>query len=178
MMQELPTACAGFRHTCSAENARKLAEWIRDRGGVAVWRSVNLSDPSASWSTPAMDMCPNPHTTLRELNNCSVCDGGRFIPHKKPTWQADGEPVIITDPAEIGVSDDVEVKRFHVAVRTGGQGLTIKVSDGGSRRIRSEVEKAGEGAYHWFDYGDYDNAVIMKPKGWRSLAEFMKEEDE
>ena len=41
----------------------------------------------------------------------------------------------------------VEVKRFHVAVRLGSQGFSLKVSDGGSRRIRREVAKAGAGAF-------------------------------
>jgi hypothetical protein len=152
-MKDLPTACAGFRHTCNVQNAEKFADWIKNRGGVAVWTSADLSDPSYSMSSPAEK------------------DGK---PYPKPSWKVGNSPVVITDPKEIGVSDDVEVKRFHVSVQVGGQGLCLKVTDGGSRRIRKEVEKAGDGAYYVFDYGSEDNCVIMKPKGWKSLAEWME----
>jgi len=146
-----------FKHTCTIENAPRFAEWIKTRGGVAVWRSVNLSNPGASWSTPALTV--------------------EGEPTPKPTWQADSQPEsVFTDPADIGVSIDKEVKRFHVAVRPGSNGLSLKVSDGGSRRIRKEVEKAGEGAYHVFDYYDYDNAVIMAPAGESvSLKQWMED---
>ena len=56
-----------------------------------------------------------------------------------------------------------EVKRFHVGVRMGSNGLALKVTDGGSRRIRREVSKAGEGAYYAFDYLTQD-AIILRPK--------------
>jgi len=51
----------------------------------------------------------------------------------------------------------------------------IKVTDGGTRRIRAEVEKAGDGAYHEFDYDDYKNAVIMAPEKEMSLSAYAKE---
>ena len=60
------------------------------------------------------------------------------------------------------MEQDIEVKRFRVGVRWGSQGFTLKVTDGGSRRIRREVSKAGDGAYHVFDYMTQE-AVIMKP---------------
>jgi len=56
----------------------------------------------------------------------------------------------------------IEVKRFRVGLRMGSQGFLIKVTDGGSRRIRREVSKAGEGAFFVFDYSE-QSAVIMKP---------------
>lgn len=57
---------------------------------------------------------------------------------------------------------DIEVKRFHIGLRMGSQGLIVKVTDGGTRRIRHEVAKAGDGAYYTFDYGTQE-AVIMRP---------------
>lgn len=84
-----------YEHECDIGNAPKFAEWIRTRGGVAVWRSVNLSNPGASWSTPAC-VEGEPHT--------------RF---PKPTWQAANEPEkIVTDAARIKVIVPREVKRF------------------------------------------------------------------
>jgi hypothetical protein len=59
------------------------------------------------------------------------------------------------------MSDRVEVKRFHVAVRIGGQGFCLKVTDGGTRRIWRELAKAGTGSFYEFDYNTQE-AVIYK----------------
>ena len=56
------------------------------------------------------------------------------------------------------------VKLFHAAIRYAANRMAYKVSDGGSRRIRKEVGKAGKGAYHVFDY-ETQEAVIMAPEG-------------
>ena len=155
-----------YKHTCTMENATKFAEWIKTRGGVAVWRSADLGNPGASWSTPAMI----PEGT--EMNDGTVLEEDR--PYPRPTWQAESQPsMVITNPAEIGVSLDKEVKRFHVAVRR-GSGLSFELTAASSRKLRAEVEKAGEGAYHVFDYGDYKNAVIMAPERTESLADFIQ----
>ena len=146
-----------YEHSCEERNAERFADWIENRGGVAVWESINLSNIEASWSTPAL--------TKEEK------------PYEKPNWQCTAMPQkTITDPDKIEVIIPVEVKRFHVAVRIGGQGFSIKVSDGGTRRIHKEVEKAGEGAYYAFDYDDYDNAVIMKPGDSCSLTEWKEKQ--
>src|SRR5262245_8279659 len=131
------------KHIVTPEHATKMLDWLQTRGGIAIWPSVNLSNPGASWSTPA----------LKE-------DGS---PMTKPTWQAANEPErIITSIDDVMVSIDKEVKRFRVGVRMGRQGFSLKVTDGGTRRIRAAVAKAGEGAYHSFDY-ETQEAVIMAP---------------
>lgn len=136
------------------ESARQIAEWLQKRGGIAIWESVNLSNPGASWTTPAYNK-----------------DG---TPTAKPTWEAASKPArIIRDPSEVVVSKDVELKRFHVAVRFGSQGMMLKVSDGGSRRIRREVVKAGDGAYHLFDYAE-QSAIIMKPASQVPLGKWLE----
>ncbi len=139
-------------YTVRAEDAAKIADWLRTRGGIAIWRSISLSNPGASWTTPA-----------------NTEDGQ---PYPKPTWQAANEPErIITDVADVMVSIDKEVKRFHVGVRMGSQGFSLKVTDGGTRRIRRAVAKAGEGAYYQFDYMTQE-AVIMAPAETMSLAQW------
>ena len=141
-----------FQHEVVEEYAPKFLEWIQKRGGVAVWKSINLSNPGASWSTPALT------------------EDGK--PSQKPTWQAANEPIkVVTDPEQIGVLTVKELKRFRVAVEQ--HGLSLKVSDGSSRRIRSKVAKAGDDAYHVFDY-ETQEAVIMVPTGKVSLAEWAK----
>jgi hypothetical protein len=144
------------KHTIGIENAERIDRWLRERGGIAIWQSINLSNPGASWTTPALT------------------EDGK--PYPKPTRQAANEPTIITDPADILVAKDVEVKRFHIAVRLGGNGLQYKVSDGGTRRIRKAVVNAGEGAYYVFDYAAQE-AFIMKPESTVSLGEWRTTHD-
>jgi len=132
------------KHTITVENAPKFLEWVTKRGGILVWESINFSNPGASWSTPYID-----------------ANGNRVT---KPNWQCSNEPSRhITDPSEILVVTQKEVKRFRVAVRrTGPFGMTFKVSDGGTRRIHRECAKAekkyGNSSYH-FDY-ETQEAVI------------------
>jgi hypothetical protein len=139
-------------HIITAENAEKIAFWLKERGGIFVWKSVNLSNPGASWTTPATNADGSPVT--------------------KPIWEAESVPSRHIDSAdEIVVSKDEEISRFHVALRMGSQGFSIKVSDGGSRRIGHAVAKAGEGAYYVFDGQD---AVIMRPISQVPLLEFLR----
>lgn len=143
------------KHIVTPENAAKFAEWLRTRGGIAVWRSINLSNPGATWSTPALNV-----------------DG---TPTPKPSWQSANTPErIITSADDIVVSIDEEVKRLHIAIRVGSQGLTMKLTDSSSRRVRSAVSKAGEGAYYLFDYQNQE-AVIMKPSKQVPLADYLKQ---
>lgn len=133
-------------HVVQQANASRILDWIKNRGGILVWESVNLSNPGASWTTPALDEQGNPS--------------------RKPTWEAANEPARkITSADEVDVVTAKEVKRFHVGVRMGSLGMSLKVTDGGTRRIRAEVAKAeqksGKEAWYEFDYGDYKNAVIL-----------------
>jgi hypothetical protein len=132
----------------SPENAIQMAEWIRDYGGIAIWLSADLSKPADTVATPAL-----------------TAEGE---PQAKPAWWTSKSPAcIVTDPADVLVSRDLPVKRFRVSLRQAGNGLAIKCTPGASRRIRAEVAKAGEGAYHVFDYSTRE-AVIMKPL-WQML---------
>lgn len=141
-------------HIVNPENAKKFYEWITTRGGLAIWDSIDLSDPNFSITTPVLDKDGNPTV--------------------KPHWKLGEKPArIITNAEEVVVRKYVEVKRFHVGIRVGSQGMTLKVTDGGSRRIRTAVSKAGEGAYHVFDY-ETQEAVIMKPVSTVPLLEFLE----
>lgn len=142
------------KYQCRPDAAERIKKWLAERGGIAVWQSIWLTDPGASWTTPALT------------------EDGQ--PYPKPIWKADDKPErIVTDPAEVEVVYDREVKRFHVGTRLGGTGLYIKVTDAGSARIHREVEKAGEGAYYAFDYFDYRNCVILAPERIVPLLEFV-----
>jgi hypothetical protein len=139
-------------------DAAKIWDWLMNRGGIAEWRSINLSNLSASWTTPANDAEGNP------------CP--------KPSWQCANEPVrIITDPADVQVTKAKVAKRFHVAIEQ-GDGMSMRVTDGGSRKIRAAVAKAGDEAWYEFDYGSYDNAVILVPDEVMPIADFMANQSE
>ncbi len=132
-----------YEHECTADNAARFLQWIKFRGGVSIWNSINLSNPGASWSTPALT------------------EDGQPTP--KPTWEAENTPSkTITDPARIGVIKPMEIKRFHVAVRRSSNGLMFKLTDGSSRKLNAAVKKAGDGSWYEFDY-ETQEAVIFKP---------------
>jgi hypothetical protein len=136
-------------HRCTAENAQRFWDWLTTRGGLAIWGSVNLSNPGRTWTAPHLDP--------------------QGLPKDKPNWQCGSSPIrIITDPSEVLVSMDAEVKRFHVAIRRGSQGLTMKLTDASTIKVRKAEEKAGEGAYHLFDY-ESQEAVIMAPVSEQTL---------
>ena len=134
-------------HIVSAEDAPRIWDWLQTRGGIKVWNSINLSNPDASWTTPADAL--------------------------KPTWEA-GTPRLITDPSEVHVATYEVFKKFHVGVRQGGTGLVLKVSDGGSRRIRRELARAGAGSTYRFDYFAFDNCLILKQGAVVPITEWVK----
>jgi hypothetical protein len=106
--------------------------------GIQVWNSINLSNPGAQWIT---GMGPG-----------------------KPTWQVGNEPdYVIRDPWKVGVQGEEEVRRFRVGVRPSSNGLSIKVTDGGTRRIRAALAKY-EGSRYEFDY-ETQEAIILAPIG-------------
>jgi len=134
---------APAKHECCPENVAKFREWLSTRGGLAIWESIDLSDPGTSWTGPV--------------------NGPNGKPSPKPSWKSDNKPArIITDPSEVVVIVPREVKRFHIAVRTGSNGLRIKVTDASTRKIRAACAKFGENSWYEFDYGSQD-AVIYVP---------------
>ena len=143
-------------HEISPSNAPKIWEWLNIRGGLAIWGCCDLSRPGQTWTTPVNDANGNPVG--------------------KPTWAASQIIQTITDPAEVIVIKEKIVKRFHVAVRMGGNGFSLKVTDGARRNIDKYVTKYqneyGE-AWHDFDYYSYENCLILVPDGKSPLAEWM-----
>lgn len=129
--------------TVQPGNAKLFHTWLQERGGLAVWPSINLSDPGKSVTTPR-----------------NKADGQ---PATKPAWWTANEPNrIVTDPAEVVVEVSAVFKRFHVGVRMDSQGMSLKVTDGGTRKIWAAVAqaKAKHGsAWYEFDYGTQDVVI-------------------
>lgn len=147
-------------HICSPENAPQFLDWIQNREGIAVWKTVNLSNPGQSWSMPVISK-----------------EGERL---KRPHAYAEASPSrIITNPDDVLVETGKEVKRFHIALKQGGiLGTKFSVTDGGTRRIKAEVAKAtekyGKEAWYEFDYSTQD-AVVMIPDLQITLTAYAKE---
>lgn len=142
------------KHRISAENAEAVWSWFQDRGGIAVWSSINLSNPGGSWTTSLRDKDGNPTN--------------------KPNWQSANEPcATYTDPADVIVDVPKEVKRFHVAVRMGAPGMVMKLTDGSGRRLRAALAKAGEDAWHKFDYSTHE-AIIYVSESTTTLPDYIQ----
>ena len=133
-------------YKCKPMNASQMIGWFKDRGGIAVWESVDLSRPGDQVFTPATGL-----------------DGQ---PSQKPNWWVGNNPkCIVTNPSEFVVETGREVKRFHIALRVGQQGLKIKCTDGSSRRIRKAVERASQDgtidAWYEFDYETQEACIYV-----------------
>lgn len=140
-------------HRILACNAAKVWGWFQSRGGIAVWGSANLSNPGQTWTAPRLT------------------EDGQ--PMGKQNWQMEDQPrMTITDPAEVVVDVPKEVKRFHVALRRGAQGLSVKCTDASSRRIRKACEKAGDNSWYEFDYATQE-CVVFVPGESMPLPEYI-----
>ncbi len=144
---------------CSLEHAPKFWNWLHKRGGVAHWRSINLSNPGESWSAP--------------VNN----DKG--TPFGKPSSRAASEPTgTCNNPDEVYVTTVKELQRFHIGVRLGASGLMLKVTDGSKRRIDSRVERWAEKLNNDQVFYDLDRwsqeAVILVPDEVITLSEWAR----
>lgn len=148
-----------MNHKVDEANANWIWHWLQTRGGVAIWESIDLSDPGKSWTTPVKQANGKPAT--------------------KPSWKAADAPTrIITDPGEIDVIKTQVVKRFHVGVRMGAQGLSLKLTDGATRRVRAAVAKAADARADneaWLDI-DYttQEALICVPGEITPLKDWIK----
>jgi hypothetical protein len=85
-----------------------------------------------------------------------------------------GVPRVITDPAEILVSIDTEVKRFEISTESSSDGLYTKLTDASSERIRREVEKGGENSYYELDY-ETREAIIYQNEKLIPITEYVQQ---
>ena len=139
-----------FPITCVPQNAERFAMWIRERGGICLWKSLNLSNPGASWCTPFR-----------------FEDGSEAT---KPTWQADNTPaVVVTSMDEVGVEIPVETTRIRISLIQ--RGLKVVLTDGSTRKVQAALEKAGEGAFYTFEDKE---AVIWQIRGTVALDEWLE----
>lgn len=128
----------------------QIENWIKNRGGVAVWTNVNLSNCDAGDQfTPA--------TTIDgiKIND----DPGGHRPH----WSVAFKEVVTDIKRFRFVKEFKEVKRFRVAIRPAF--LSFKCTDASTRKIRKMCAKYSTEqakAVYRFDY-DTQEAVIELP---------------
>ena len=140
-----------FKHECDEENARKFWDWLQTRGGIAVWKSVNLGNAGASWSTPAtiaikdLEDSARKAELLRELG-----DENAVVGYPKTNWQMANEPTVYTDPADVGVFTCALYKAFPVGLKR-GDGFSLRLSDAGQAKLDKHMdacrEKHGDAFY-------------------------------
>lgn len=144
------------KHQIDPEHAEKIKDWLATRGGLALWQSVDLSDPGASWTGPLNDK-----------------DGK---PVEKPHWKSDSKPYrVITDINEVEVVVPKVVKELKLGIKRGSGFMQLVYTDKGSERIKREVKKAGAGAWHQPIFPAFEgtpNCVILAPDKVVPLAEF------
>jgi hypothetical protein len=133
----------------------KFEKWIAERGGVQVWDNLNLSNSDAGQQfTPAL--------TDGEVPGIDDAHHKVQKAYPQPHWSV-GRGEVITDISRFRfVKSWKEVKRFRVGVRMGSQRMSLKVTDGGTRRIRAACDKFPGSSYH-FDYSTQE-AVIEIPE--------------
>jgi hypothetical protein len=96
---------------CHADNAARFRDWIANRGGIAVWPSIDLRNAGGSCSTPA-DVTTSPGWSYASAPN-----------------------LIVTDPADVGVYTEALFKAVRVSLRRSGNGLSLKLTDASQRKV-------------------------------------------
>lgn len=128
-----------YLHGVSEEHAETFWKWIKERGGLAVWQSVNLANPFASWTTPVKQENGEAYT--------------------KPTWEADSSPrLIVTDPAQVEVLGRIFVRSIRVGIER-GTGLSWNLTKAASGRLNAALDQLGSTASYEFDFDESDRRI-------------------
>jgi len=108
------------------ENAPRVLEWLRTRGGVYFWRSQDLEDPGAGVITPMRD------------NNGVV--------NKAPHWKYGGTPERhITRAEDVEVCIDEPVETFDVKLKCSGHRVVLQKAS--QRKVEAALARAGDYGY-------------------------------
>lgn len=126
--------------------AEMVSRWLKF-GRVRYWMNVDLSCAGGFYLSPTHH------------------DNGDEATIHKPHWRAsDIASAEFFSPLAFVVVSRVEVKRFYVAVRRGAQGLSVKLTDAASRRVRAACAKAGEGSSYHFDFATQEAVITVRDK--------------
>lgn len=119
-------------------DAEKIRGWIRSRGGVAIWRSLDLGAPGETF-TPAL-----------------AEDGAPMGP---PGWQYEKAPTaVLTSEEAVTVQTKRHVKDVPIGIER-GCGLTLVLTSASRRRLKDALERIEEAAWYEFGFNDKDRRV-------------------
>jgi len=105
-----------FKIETQRANAERMLDWLANRGGIAIWSSLDLSRAGERVFTPA--------------------------DASSPSWHYPSKPdEIVTDRAEVGIYTETLFKAFPVSLRRGGNGLTIKLTDASQRKVDTAMNQ-------------------------------------
>jgi hypothetical protein len=133
----------------------KFEAWIKDRGGVKVWRNINLSNPGAGpIFTPAYE------ETQVDMDSFGA---NMRAPYPKPSWRVDNGEVI-TDITRFRFAKGFkEFKRIRVALER-GSGYNYRLTDGSQRKVDRAMQACMD------EHGD---AVYRKDGGLFDAERFI-----
>ena len=142
------------RHTCAPENAARFREWCAVRGGVAVWRVIDIARAGETVSTPV----------LTETGE----------PTPRPRWDIASAPERVYGIDEIDCDTGREIKRIRISVER-GSGLSFALTSASSRRLRNAMDVAPNGAWYVFGFDNNDRrvAIIYTPSDRVPLASYV-----
>lgn len=149
---------AQYQLETDVENARKMWDWVKNRGGVAVWLSQDLAEAGRKYLTPVLDE-----------------RGERML---RPHWSTLNVPDdVVQDETKLGICTAKTVRTIRVGIKR-GSGLSFTLTEAASRRLRVALDVAGEGSFYTFGFTDDDKRVayIKVPSSKISLAEYAKQE--
>jgi len=137
------------------KDAARVLTWIKERGGVAIWKSVCLSEPSYSCITPELDK-----------------DGKQT---EKPSWKVGNKPIIVTDASQIAYIETEEIKMIRISLRISGNGLMLKLTDASVRKLEKAMKSSGADSYEFDRNADGKPiARLLKTVKEIPLSEWMK----
>jgi hypothetical protein len=109
-------------------NAEKVLTWLRERGGIQIWKSQDLGDPSASTTTPFR--------------------GPDGIVVSSPHWKFGAHPERhITDIADVEVAVSKVVESFPIKLKQVGMRLVL--NNASDLKVNTRLE-------HWRQQTDND----------------------
>jgi hypothetical protein len=136
----------------------KFEDWIKNRGGVKVWRNIDLSSCGAG---PIF----TPATENKEVVGADVNVEGQ-VPYPKPSWRVDNGEVITDINRFRFVKSFKEFKRIRVALQR-GSGFNFQLTDGSQRKVDRALDQARE---------KFDEAVYRKDGGLFDVEPLLKYE--
>ena len=118
----------------------KFKEWIDKRGGITIWKNINLSNPGAG-----------------EMFTPALTTEGKEYP--KPSFTVSFHETVKDLSKFIFVKEIKEVKRIKVAIRKSSNGLILKLTTPSTNKLQKALAKYGDNSRYHFDY-DRQEAVI------------------